>query len=108
MQPVDHMDPLYPLGQDSMHGLTVGGILTVFGTDSFMENDAMTHKGHVENGVIVLDDPTELPDGMVVEVRPARISAGRHHPDVERFAGVIAKDAGDEEQYFEHLKKKHQ
>ncbi len=26
----------------------------------------MTYKGHVENGVIVLDDPAELHDGMQV------------------------------------------
>lgn len=28
----------------------------------------MTYRGHVENGVVVLDEPTELPEGAVVEV----------------------------------------
>lgn len=68
----------------------------------------MVHKGHVENGVIVLDEPLDLPDGMVVEVRPASQSAGRHHPDVERYAGVIAGDSADENRYYEHLREKHQ
>lgn len=30
----------------------------------------MTCRGHVKNGVIVLDEPAELPDGTKVEVRP--------------------------------------
>ncbi|MCG3197313.1 MAG: hypothetical protein GHCLOJNM_01798 [bacterium] len=28
----------------------------------------MTYRGHVENGVVVLDEPAELPEGAVVEV----------------------------------------
>ena len=28
----------------------------------------MTYRGHVENGVVVLDPPAELPEGAVVEV----------------------------------------
>jgi len=28
----------------------------------------MTYRGHVENGVVVLDDPVELPEGAVVQV----------------------------------------
>lgn len=68
----------------------------------------MSYRGHVENGVIVLDEPVDLPDGTVVEFRPVNLPAGQHHPDVERFAGVIGKDLGGEEEYFEHLRKKHQ
>jgi hypothetical protein len=30
----------------------------------------MTYKGHVENGVIVLDDETTLPEGTTVHVEP--------------------------------------
>lgn len=69
----------------------------------------MTQKGHVRNGGIVLDEPLNLPDGTVVELLPVSLPAGRHHPDVERFAGIISRDAGDEKKkYHEHLEKKHQ
>jgi hypothetical protein len=30
----------------------------------------MTYKGHVENGVVVLDEPAPLKDGMAVRVEP--------------------------------------
>jgi len=29
----------------------------------------MTHRGHVKNGVVVLDPPADLPEGAEVEVR---------------------------------------
>ena len=67
----------------------------------------MSHKGHVEKGVVVLDEPMDLPDGTVVELRPISLPPGQHHPDVERFAGVIRKDIGEGE-YSEYLRKKHQ
>lgn len=35
----------------------------------------MTYKGHVRNGVVVLDEPAELPDGQEVSVRPLRKKA---------------------------------
>lgn len=28
----------------------------------------MTYRGHIENGVVVLDPPADLPDGVTVEV----------------------------------------
>jgi hypothetical protein len=68
----------------------------------------MSYKGHVEKGIIVADEPVNLPDGTVVEFRPIEPPGGRHHPDVERFAGVISPDAGDEDEYREHLRDKHQ
>ena len=35
----------------------------------------MTYRGHVSNGVVVLDEPAELPDGMAVVVTPLDESA---------------------------------
>ncbi len=67
----------------------------------------MTYKGHVENGVVVADQPIGLPDGTSVEIRPLRPAHGRHHPDVERFAGIIPQNSGDEEEYFAHIRAKH-
>jgi len=67
----------------------------------------MPYKGHVENGVIVADEPVALPDGTIVEFRPVTAPAGRHHPDVERLAGIIPPDIVERDEYFEHLRKKH-
>jgi len=68
----------------------------------------MPYRGHVENGVIVADDPVSLPDGTVVEFRPLKALNARHHPDVERFAGIIPPDVDVEKEYYECLRKKHQ
>jgi len=32
----------------------------------------MTYKGHVRNGVVVLDEPVTLPEGSIVQVEPVR------------------------------------
>jgi hypothetical protein len=36
----------------------------------------MSYRGHVENGVVVLDDPGFLPEGTVVEVDPVESTDG--------------------------------
>jgi len=62
----------------------------------------MTVRGHVQNGVVVLDDPTALPDGAEVSVRAlsARGRSGRTtgehgRPARKRLTGIvgIVKDA---------------
>ena len=69
----------------------------------------MTRKGHVQNGGIILDEPLNLPDGTVVILSPVGLPEGKHHPDVERFAGVIPAESGEErKEYLDHLRKKHQ
>jgi hypothetical protein len=60
----------------------------------------MTYKGHVKNGVIVLDEPSDLPDGTQVEVLPVRseqseTSEGPPPPTVaERYRRFIGKAEG--------------
>ena len=55
----------------------------------------MTYRGRVKNGVVVLDDPSALPDGTEVSVRPlkARPPRGKGGPDVptlyERLRDVV-------------------
>lgn len=68
----------------------------------------MHYKGHVENGVVVLDEPVNFPDGTLVQLWPVKLPAGQHHPDVDRFAGVIAAESESGNPYYEHLRKKHQ
>lgn len=31
----------------------------------------MVYNGHVENGVVILDDPVTLPEGLKVQIEPA-------------------------------------
>jgi hypothetical protein len=56
----------------------------------------MTHRGRVKNGVVVLDDPTGLPEGMEVSVRPlkgrrprtnGRKGTPTHYDRYKRFIG---------------------
>jgi len=70
----------------------------------------MAYKGHMKDGVVVLDETADLPEGARVDVRPVAPPEGTHHPDVERFAGVTppAQEAGAREEYFAHLRTKHQ
>lgn len=47
-------------------------------------------KGHVEGGVIVLEEPVELPDGTPVRVEVVATAGARElHPDIQRLAGLI-------------------
>jgi hypothetical protein len=58
----------------------------------------MTYRGHVKNGVIVLDEPGALPDGMRVDVAP--VEDTEHAADerlptwAEVFDGIAGKARG--------------
>ncbi len=60
----------------------------------------MEHRGHVEAGRVVLDDPATLPDGTVVSVRPLKtrrkaVGGRRRTPTLaERLAPFIGKAKG--------------
>jgi len=52
----------------------------------------MTYRGHVENGVVVLDEPTELPEGAAVRVA---LDAAEEGPTLaERLKDVIGIGEG--------------
>ncbi|MBI4559499.1 MAG: hypothetical protein HY706_18075 [Candidatus Hydrogenedentes bacterium] len=70
---------------------------------------AMTYHGHIENGIVTLDEPTHLPDGtrVVVEVRSAASSV-EIHPEVKRFSGILPKGVDYRKIYCEALAIKHQ
>lgn len=44
----------------------------------------MTYRGHVKQGVIVLDPPAQLPEGAVVEVHASETSVHGAWPALER------------------------
>lgn len=56
----------------------------------------MPYKGHVRNGVIVLDDSAHLEEGAEVHVELAPRAQGKqnHRPFRERYAAVIGKADG--------------
>lgn len=48
----------------------------------------MTYIGHIRNGVVVLDDPADLPEGTVVRVEPAAAPAEAVKSGRERLLGL--------------------
>ena len=59
----------------------------------------MTYRGRVKNGVVVLDDPTALPDGAEVSIRQVRSAKRRGKGQrrltlYERLKPVIGKAKG--------------
>ncbi len=58
----------------------------------------MTYKGHVENGVVVIDEPVEMREGMevLVDFGPLDAEPRAQEPAsfTERYAAVIGKAKG--------------
>ena len=58
----------------------------------------MTFRGHVENGVIVLDDPVDLPEGAVCQVDLSPMPASAQDEGgstlAERLSSVIGSIEG--------------
>ena len=58
----------------------------------------MTYKSHVENGVIVMDEPVELREGMEVAVDLGEDRDACHQPQSlsfsQRYAAIIGKAEG--------------
>lgn len=81
----------------------------------------MTARGHVENGVVVLDPPGSLPEGAAVEVHllvdTALLQAGHDAPDADKYAdlhpwvrkmsGILPSDTDWEREREAHLWKKY-
>lgn len=65
----------------------------------------MSIRGRIDQGKVVTETPLEFPDGTEVEIRPVS-EAPRHHPDVERFAGILSADSPRRD-YYAHIRKKH-
>ena len=61
----------------------------------------MTYRGHMENGVVVLDEEADLPDGAKVMIDVSDFPAIEIHPDVRRFSGVLPKSTDAKGAYYE-------
>ena len=65
----------------------------------------MTYRGTVQNGVVVLDQPSKLPEGTVVEVIPtaeARPSLLERLQDVVGKAEGLPRDLAAEHDHYLH------
>ncbi|MCG3197311.1 MAG: hypothetical protein GHCLOJNM_01796 [bacterium] len=64
----------------------------------------MTYRGHVENGVVVLDEGAELPEGAVVEVDlPEPEDQGESLRELfMRFSGVVKGYPSDFSENHDH------
>ncbi|MCP4643571.1 MAG: hypothetical protein GY851_24195 [bacterium] len=68
----------------------------------------MTYKGHVQNGVVVLDDPVNLADGARVRIEVVQEAQSEAlHPEILRFTGVLPPDIDARAEYADGVAKKH-
>jgi hypothetical protein len=67
----------------------------------------MTYKGHVQNGVVVLDEPTDLPDGAEVRVE---LASGEPtlYQELADIVGIVdgPSDLAEHHDYYAHGKPK--
>jgi len=66
----------------------------------------MTYRGHVENGVVVLDEPTALPEGTEVAVEPigteARPTLAERFKDVIGSVSDLPADMAEQHDHYIH------
>lgn len=69
----------------------------------------MTYNGHIKNGVVVLDEATDLPEGakVIVNVIVPGDAEGIH-PEVERLTGILPPELNVEQTHRQRLMDKHQ
>jgi len=62
----------------------------------------MTLRGHIQNGTVVLDEPTTLPDGSIVKVEPFNVP-----DDIISLREALLKLAGTVDGLPEDLAENH-
>ena len=68
----------------------------------------MPYTGHVENGIVILDEPAGLPEGVRVRIDVIREGAEEVlHPDIIRFTGVLPSTIDARAEYLDAMRKKH-
>jgi len=68
----------------------------------------MTYKGHVQNGVVVLDEPVNLTEGTRVRIEVLHEAPSEAlHPEIVRFTGVLPSDINVRAEYAQGVAKKH-
>lgn len=59
------------------------------GGDGKVEDTSMTYRGHIKNGVVVLDEPVELPEGLEVRIEPLEVNEASSL--YEQFREVVGR-----------------
>ncbi|MCC6798246.1 MAG: hypothetical protein IT366_24245 [Candidatus Hydrogenedentes bacterium] len=66
----------------------------------------MTYRGHIENGVVILDEPLSLPDGTTVSVEPVSAELEAQYAALRegllRLAGTIDDMPPDMSENLDH------
>ncbi len=62
----------------------------------------MTYKGHIENGMVVLDENANLPDGALVTIQLVAARPAGHIALVEHYRGLIGALDGFPEDWSEN------
>ncbi len=69
----------------------------------------MTYSGHIKNGVVVLDEAADLPEGAKVIVDVIEPGAPEAvHPEIERLTGILPPELDVEQVHRKRLMDKHQ
>ena len=69
----------------------------------------MTYRGRVKNGVVVIEDDADLPEGAEVLVELCDGANGSElHPDIIKFSGILPSDLDGAADHHEGLAEKHQ
>lgn len=68
----------------------------------------MHYKGHVESGVIVLDEQVDLPEGTLVRIETMPAAGVRKlYPDIQRLAGLIQAQVDVDQARLDSVLEKH-
>ena len=68
----------------------------------------MNYQGHVEGGVIVLDEQVDLPEGTLVRIEAMPAGGTRKlHPDIQRLAGLIPAHVDVDQARLDSVLEKH-
>ena len=68
----------------------------------------MVYRGHVKNGVVVLDEAVPLPEGAKVTVELVERGEEDLHPEIAKFSGILPANLDVKEAYIHGLMGKHQ
>jgi hypothetical protein len=66
----------------------------------------MTYRGHIENGVVVLDDAADLPEGAQVRIEPVelapRVTLAQKFKDVIGSVTDLPPDMAEQHDHYIH------
>jgi hypothetical protein len=76
----------FTLYQVRLHGTM---ILAQGNRESMSRENTMVYRGHVEKGVVVLDEPVVLPEGLAVNIEPSL--AGQQEPALDNAGETLGQ-----------------